>query len=179
MSSSNVSVWFGATILVIACSLDAHAQQDVTAVVTPSGEIVYYSMSGQIPPIPDQRRMAEPPPELEAALARNAGMKDFFANNPDLYVTTGLGDPLYTWNPNTGDVEAASAAADPGIMKSGWWGEQLDTDTFLRNLARNLFDQTKEMACQISVHPTTVEGTVSVGIVSFSANWDLGQLCTP
>lgn len=110
---------------------------------------------------------------LSAALDKNMRLKDFFAQNPDFYVTTGYADPIYSWNPQTGIVEAA---AGPGSTTAAR-GPQIDTETFLAKLAVSLFGQTREMACQIVVRPNTVEGTVSVGVVSFSANWDIGELC--
>ena len=177
MSLHDFAVRFGPIALAIACCFDARAQENVTAVVTPGGEIVYYSTSVMVPQASDKIPLGVAYSELEEAVDKNAGMKDFFTSNPDLYVTTGLGDPLLTVNPNTGNVEAASAAAD-FAMWAAEPGNRLDTNTFLSNLAASLLDQTQKMTCLISVRPTTVEGTVSVGIVSFSANWDISKLCT-
>jgi hypothetical protein len=57
-------------------------------------------------------------------------------------------------------------------------GQRLDTDQFLRNLGEQILEHSRRMSCQMHFRPQTVQGSVSVGVVAFSASWDTKEFCS-
>ena len=151
----------------------------VQAVITEAGTIEYFTVTP-----PDPATDSELRESFEDAVKTNLGMKDYMTKHPETEVLVGSGKTYYGMKGDqiqTAGYEAQPAFTYAGAQPAGFleqvFGNKLDKGVFLASLASDLLEQVKTLSCGVGVVPETVEGSVNLGIISFTATWDTQKLC--
>jgi len=163
----------------------------VKAVIDSQGNIEYYVVH---PPKRSSKtiKMANVfvKEALKLAVEGNMGMKDLFNEYPNARLIAGKEDAYFSVGMEQGGTAVYDGTIGYGGHTEfpGWGGKTiflaqaealkaLPKSKFLNNLAKELFNHAKTIACGLSVRPDAIEGSADLGVIEFSAKWEMKNLC--